>query len=163
MADALYDLDFSILYPLVVVLTVGAACIGAWLDTRSHRRGNKQEDLGMLAGSTLGLLALLFAFSFSLGLSRYDARRSMVLQEANAIGSTANFVLMLPEPSRQPILDLLREYTTVRMGLGCPFDVAKLERDVARSVELQTGLWTIAVALTEASPQPFRFTASSAR
>jgi len=34
------------------------------------------------------MLALLLAFSFSLALSRYEARRNWVLEEANAIGST---------------------------------------------------------------------------
>jgi hypothetical protein len=163
MADWIYDLDFSILYPIVVAMSVGAAGIGAWLGTRSQRRGAKQEDLGMLAGSTLGLLALLLAFSFSLALSRFDTRRSMVLDEANAIGSAANFAIMLPEATRQPILDLLREYTAVRTGLGRPFDPAKLEHDVARSVDLQAMLWQFAVTLTAESPQSlpiYRFVGS---
>jgi hypothetical protein len=43
-----------------------------------------------LTGAALGQLALLLAFSFSLALSRYEARRKWVLEEANAIGSTAN-------------------------------------------------------------------------
>ncbi|GGJ24649.1 hypothetical protein GCM10011320_34920 [Neoroseomonas lacus] len=163
MADSLYDLDFSILYPLVVALSVGSTVLGAWLGNRAQRRGSKAEDLGMLAGSALGLLALLLAFSFSLALSRFDTRRSMVLHEANAIGSTANFALMLPEPARQPIFDLLREYTAVRTGLGRPYDVAKLEQDVARSVALQGRLWQIAVEVTAASPQSlpvYRFVGS---
>lgn len=163
MADWIYDLDFSILYPVVVALSVGAAGLGTWLGHRSQRLGAKQEDLGMLAGSTLGLLALLLAFSFSLGFSRFDARRSMVLEEANAIGSVANFALMLPEPPRQAILDLLRDYTEVRIGLGRPFDLAKLDHDVARAVDLQARLWQFAVTLTDASPQSlpvYRFVGS---
>ena len=163
MADWIYDLDFTILYPGVVALSIGAAGLGAWLGHQSQRRGSKQEDLGMLAGSTLGLLALLLAFSFSLALSRYDARRSMVLQEANAIGSAANFALMLPEPSRRPVLDMLRDYTDVRAGLGRPYDLSKLDRDVARSVDLQARLWQIAVTLTADAPQSlpiYRFVGS---
>ena len=42
----------------------------------------------------------------------------MVLEEANAIGSTGNFALMLPESAQAPILGLLREYTAVRISLG---------------------------------------------
>jgi hypothetical protein len=40
-----------------------------------------------LTGAALGLLALLLGFSFSLALSRYEVRRNLVLQEANAIGT----------------------------------------------------------------------------
>lgn len=153
MADWIYDLNFPILYPVILALAVGAAWCGAALGRRSARRGAKQEDLGMLAGSALGLLALLLAFSFSLALSRFEARRSMVLQEANAIGSAANFALMLPAAERGPILGMLRDYAALRIGLGRPFDAAKLEQDVAQSVELQERLWSIAVAISATSPQ----------
>ena len=39
-----------------------------------------------------------------------------MLEEANAIGSTANFALMLPEPAQKPIISLPRDYTAVRIG-----------------------------------------------
>jgi hypothetical protein len=52
----------------------------------------------------LGLLALLLAFSFSLALSGYEARQNWVLEVANAICSTANFTLMLPEPAQKPMM-----------------------------------------------------------
>ena len=163
MSEWIYDLDFSVLYPLVVALSVGAASLGTWYGIRSHRRGARQEDLGMLAGATLGLLALLLAFSFSLALARFEKRRDMVLAEANAIGSTANFALMLPDTARQPVLALLRDYTILRIGLGRPFDPAKLERDVARAVALQSRLCTIGTAVTDAAPQSlpvYRFVGS---
>jgi hypothetical protein len=90
--------------------------IGAWLG--HNGRESDETDISTLTGATLGLLALLLGFSFSLALSRFDARQSLVLEEANAIGSTANFALMLPEPAQKPILYLLRTYTAVRVGLG---------------------------------------------
>lgn len=163
MSDWIYDLDFTVLYPLVVALSVGAASLGAWYGIRSHRRGARQEDLGMLAGAALGLLALLLAFSFSLAVERFDSRRTMVLEEANAIGSAANFALMLPETARQGVLDLLRDYAALRIGLGRPFDPGKLREDVARSVDLQSRLWNIAVTVTAAAPQSlpvYRFVGS---
>lgn len=153
MSEWIYDLDFLLLYPLLVALSLGAAACGTWCGSRAQRRQAGQEDLGMLAGAALGLLALFLAFSFSLALSRFEGRRMMVLQEANAIGSAANFALMLPDAERQPALDLLKEYTAIRIGLGSPFDAAKLRQDVARSLELQGALWAMGVAATAASPQ----------
>ena len=70
---------------------------------------------------------------------------------------------MLPQPMQRPILDLLRDYTEVRTGLDIPFDPAKFERDIARSVDLQTRLWQQAVAVTATAPQSlsaYRFVAS---
>ena len=163
MFDWLYEADLTILYPLTFVLIAGAAEFGARIGRRSHRVAHGAADTATLTGAALGLLALLLGFSFSLAVSRYEARRDLVLEEANAIGSTANFALMLPEAKQKPILGLLREYTAVRIGLGVPYDPAKLKRDVARSVELQNRLWQQAVAVTASAPQSlpaYRFVAS---
>ena len=162
MFDWLYATNVAILYPMTVVLIAGAAELGAWFRQRSNVLAD-EAPVGTLVGAVLGLLALLLAFSFSLALSRYEARQNWVLEEANAIGSTANFALMLPEPAQKPILHLLRDYTAVRIGLGGPEDPAKLTRDIARSVELQNQLWQQAVTVTTAAPQAlptYRFVAS---
>jgi hypothetical protein len=163
MLDRFYELDQIIVYPALIVLLEAAAEFGAWLGRRFRDGTTGDADIGTLAGAALGLLALLLAFSFSLALSRYDTRRTMVLEEANAIGSTANFALMLPEPSRGQILSLLRDYVAVRIGLGVPFDPLKLDRDIARSLDLQTRLWRQAISVTESAPQSlpaYRFVAS---
>ncbi len=163
MFDRLYELDLAILYPVTIILIAGAAALGAWIGRRVRGGATEGADISTLTGAALGLVALLLAFSFSLALSRYEVRRTLVLEEANAIGSTANFALMLPEPVQGPILRLLRDYTVVRIGLGVPFDPAKLERDVAQSLELQTRLWQQAVAVTATAPQSlpaYRFVAS---
>lgn len=153
MLDWLYDADMTTHFLVTVVLIGGAAELGAWLGRRVRGADNDRTDIGTLTGAALGLLALLLGFSFSLALSRYDARRNLVLAEANAIGSTANFALMLPEPAHKPILKMLRDYTEVRIGLVVPYDPAKLQRDVARSLDLQASLWQQGVAVTAAAPQ----------
>jgi hypothetical protein len=161
--DRLYEADLLYLYPATIILIVAAAEVGARLGRRSRRLADGETDISTLTGAALGLLALLLAFSFSLALSRYDTRRTLVLEEANAIGSTANFALMLPQPAQGPILGLLHDYTAVRIGLGIPFDPIKLDRDIAQSVELQNRLWQQAVAVTAAAPQSlpaYRFVAS---
>jgi hypothetical protein len=145
--------DAKILYPAVIIVLAAAAELGAWGGRYFRGSANKGEDMGTLAGSALGLLALLLAFSFSLALSRYEVRRALVLDEANAIGSTANFALMLPEPAKSSVLGMLRDYGAVRIGLGVPYDPAKLERDVAKSLDLHAKLWQQAVAVSAMAPQ----------
>ncbi len=159
----LYELDLEILCPVTGIVIAGAAELGTWIGLRFRRADSEGSDIGTLTGAALGLLALLLAFSFTIALSRFDVRRTMVLEEANAIGSTANFTLMLPQPAQEPILSLLREYAAVRVGLGVPFDPPKLQRDLARSLDLQSRLWQQAVAVTAAAPQSlpaYRFVAS---
>jgi hypothetical protein len=100
------------------------------------------------------LLALLLAFTLSHALSRYDDRRSLVVEEANAIGSIAHLTSMLPAQAQAPVFSLLRNYVTVRIDFGIPYDPAKLERDVTKSKELLTRLWKQAVAVSEPQSLP---------
>ena len=96
----LYDLDAAFLYPAIAVLIAGAGELGNFVGRRFGKTRTDGSDIGTLTGASLGLLALLLAFSFSLALSRYEARPNRVLEEANAIGSTANFALMLRSPRK---------------------------------------------------------------
>jgi hypothetical protein len=151
--DWFYKLDISLIYAVTIVLIAGAAEFGTWAGLRRYEARGDNSDINTLASAALGLLALLIAFSFSMALSRYETRRDLVLKEANAIGSTANFALMLPPSAEGPILSMLREYVTVRKGLGGPYDSSRMKRDVARSLDLQARLWREAAAVTAAEPQ----------
>lgn len=159
----LYELDPAIVYPVILLLVAGAAELGKELGKRFPHDEAGSAHLGTLTGAAIGLVGLLLAFSFSMALSRFEARRNWVLEEANAISSAANFALMLPQPVQKPILDLLRDYTEVRIGLDIPFDPAKLDNDIARSILIQNRLWRQAVAVTATAPQSlavYRFVAS---
>jgi len=146
-----YDINFFVLALLTIILIVGSAELGAWLGRRASV--SNETDISTLTGATLGLLALLLGFSFSLALSRFDARQTLVLEEANAIGSTANFAVMLPEAVKKPVLDMLRDYAALRIDLGVPYGRPKLDRDIARSLDLQAKLWQQAVTVSAMAPQ----------
>jgi len=95
-----------------------------------------------LEASVLGLLALMIGFTFAVALSRFEARREGVLNEANAIGTTALRARLLPAPHSQDCLKLLREYVQVRLDLTqkipSPLD---LKAVLDRSNAIQEALW----------------------
>ncbi len=91
--------------------------------------------------------------TYSLSLGRYDARRTMVLEEANAIGTTANYAMMLPADHHAPVIAMLRSYTKLRIGLGAPYDEGKFTQDIASSNILLSRLWHQATAVTTEQPQ----------
>jgi len=68
-----------------------------------------------LLSAVLGLLALLLGFSFSMAMDRYDTRRQLVIEEANALGTTWLRVQLLEEPDRALMSDLLRRYVDARL------------------------------------------------
>jgi len=131
---------------LLVLLSVeGGYRLGRYRHKISSRE--KEEPVGAMVGATLGLLAFLLAFTFGLAATRFDARRDVVLGEANAIGTTYLRAAMLPE-SRAEIRALLRDYVDVRL------EIVKTRQAVGvrRSEELQGQLWSRTVSLGEKHP-----------
>lgn len=143
-------LDFSsvplwLIFLLSLGLIVGAIELGRWLGASEKVR--KSETVTMLVGALLGLLALIMGFTFSVALSRFEARLDAVLEEANAIGTTALRARLLHEPEASASLKLLRDYVRVRLDVtqraASPAEVATA---VERSNEIQEALWREAKA-----------------
>ncbi len=62
-------------------------------------RGAKTH-IGGLQTALLGLLALLLGFTFAMSVTRFEARKNLVLEEANAIGNaTGDRNCCLPPPA----------------------------------------------------------------
>src|SRR5688572_21496365 len=68
-----------------------------------------------LVGAVLALLGLLLAFSFSIVDSRFSARKALVLDEANAIGTSYLRAKILPDPHATRVRSLLRQYVDARV------------------------------------------------
>jgi hypothetical protein len=93
-----------------------AALVGALLNRRPA--SDEEGPQGYVISAALGLMALLIGFTFSMAVERFDARRLLVLDEANAIGTTYLRVQLLPEPHRARMTDLLIRYTDNRIQLA---------------------------------------------
>jgi hypothetical protein len=102
-----------------------------------------------MANASLALLAFMLAFTFGFAASRVEARRSLLLDEANAIGTTYLRTGTLPEAERAKPRALLREYAGARLAATRP---GEMEVQIRRSVELQQRLWEHAAALAERQP-----------
>ena len=132
---------------LTVVLTLSSFEIGFRLGRCKRREG--EGALCTLVGAGMGLLAFLLAFTFGLAASRFDDRRQLVLDEANAIGTAYLRAGLVPEPHGSEIQRLLRDYADARIEAVQP---GKLDAAIARSEELHGHLWTEAAALGQSDP-----------
>ena len=75
---------------------------------------SRKAQAGTVLGAMLALVGFLVAFTFGMAGSQYDARRKLVIDEANAIGTTYLRAAHMPEPHRSNIRQLLREYAADR-------------------------------------------------
>jgi len=144
--DALPLWGFFVLTFLLVLLAIeGGYRLGRFRVTRKEHE--KEAPVGAMVSAMLGLLAFILAFTFSLAAQRFDMRRQVLLDEANAIGTTYLRAAMLPQHEEQ-IRSLLRDYVDVRLA-AVQGGVAE---GIRRSEELQNRLWADAVALARDNP-----------
>jgi hypothetical protein len=136
-----------------VVTIVGATVVGAFVGRRVRKHAGVDQPFGALQAALLGLVALLLAFGLSLALSRYEDRRSSLVNEANAIGTTWLRAQMLPEPIRSESLPLLVQYTESAIDVNDyqPGSEEELAA-VTREDELQRDLWALAGQALAAQP-----------
>ena len=131
---------------LTIVVFVLAAIEGGYrLGGYRHRYAGREKEapVGAMVGATLGLLAFMLAFTFGMAASRFDTRKQLVLDEANAIGTTYLRAAMLPERGDE-IRALLRSYVEARLEAVRSGRVAE---EILRSEDIQNQLWSAATAI----------------
>ena len=76
--------------PICLVLLVVVTELGYRFGLKLHQAddGARKGQIAGIEGAILGLLALLLGFTFALAVQRYETRRTLVVEEANAIGTT---------------------------------------------------------------------------
>lgn len=99
----------------LVILWLGILA-GCWIrESRAAVVESENKVITVLEGALLTLFGLLMGFTFSMAVSRYDMRKLLQVQEANAVGTTWLRTATLPEPVRKDGQSLLREYVRERL------------------------------------------------
>ena len=121
--------------------------VGRWWQERTP--DEKEGPSGVLVGSLLALMAFLLAITMGMASDRFDSRRQLVLEEANAIGTVYLRAGYLSQPASDQTRELLREYAPLRVNTE---NDARLADQFARSGEIAAELWMIAEPLARESP-----------
>jgi hypothetical protein len=115
----------------------------------------ERSETSTLQGGMLALLGLLLAFTFAMASQRFDNRKQLVLDEANAIGTA--YLRATAVPGGEEVAELLRRYVDVRLeGAASARNPEDLRRAVAESERLHDAMWSRAAALARANPDPLR-------
>ena len=109
-ADFLYNIDEGVVLILLFIALIAALEISSWLGRkgRAHIDDVGKSHASSLQTSIIGLLALLLAFVLSMAISRYETRRQLVVDAANAIGTTYLRAKLLTSPYATDATGLLQ-------------------------------------------------------
>ncbi|WP_250454656.1 hypothetical protein [Caballeronia sp. ATUFL_M2_KS44] len=139
---------------LSLILMSAAAYLGARLRRARPMADDMREDFGIVQSAALTLLALVIGFSLSMAVGRYDQRKNLEEEEANAIGTEVLRAELLPAAQASAIRTLLARYTAQRIRFYQTADGDELQHINATTTELQTQLWTEARSGASAQPSP---------
>ena len=94
----LYRIDEVVINWVFLALTLTAAEVGFRLGRRFEARTpeNIKSQIFTVEAGILGILALLLGFTMSMAVSRFEIRKQLVLEEADAIGTSSLRAELLP-------------------------------------------------------------------
>jgi hypothetical protein len=144
-------LIFSVLFIIfAVALEIGFRLAAI---RNANEDGDLHEQAVGVGDGVVVLLSLLL--DFTLALPRFDQRRELIVDEANAIGTTTLGAQTLPDLARTISLELLREYVGARIDFSENAGrVDKLDAAIDRTHQIQASLWQLAVDVAAKNPTP---------
>lgn len=109
-----------------------------------------RAGLGVVDGAIFGLLGLLIAFAFSGAAARFDGRKALIAQEANAVGTAWLRLDLLPRESQPALRELFRQYLEARIaGYRKLPDLEAAFAEDQRATALQADIWSKCVPLCQ--------------
>ncbi len=143
-------LFFVMLAALFLVVEIGRM-IGQQLSV--HEDTLRHEQLVASRDAIGILMSLLLGFTLAMALSRYDQRKQLMVDEANAIGTTSLRTTMLPDSARERMLGLLREYAQARVRFSqAALDGQKMTQSIEQTKKLQSQMWLTATDVAKSAP-----------
>jgi hypothetical protein len=124
-----------------------------------RRRLGKDEEgaragLGAVEGAVFALMGLLIAFTFSGAAARFDTRRQLIVDEANAIGTAWLRLDLLPAAAQPELRELFRRYLDGRLAVYQMPDVKAALAELAKPNALQGDIWSRATVACRESANP---------
>jgi hypothetical protein len=145
------------------VLVFAISLVTLWLAARAGDIARKRvhpidddqrEDFGVIRNAILTLLGLVVGFTFSMAVSRYDQRKNLEEEEANAIGTEYLRADLLPASDASRVRDLLRQYLEQRVLYYTSRDADRLAEIDAKTGSLQAELWSAVMGAGNSQPTP---------
>src|SRR2546426_2350934 len=136
-------LSLGLFVGMLVLLEVGRR-IG--VQRLAQNPEGAEAGVAVVDGAVFAILGLLIAFTFSGAATRFDARRQLIVEETNDIGTAYLRLDLLPPDARPALRESFRSYLDSRIETYRKLpDIAAARASLAKSNELQRQIWRQAV------------------
>ena len=146
--DTIGIAGFAILLLVGIHLTME---LGVRWGRRNQRDSAEIRSFGPVEAGVYSLLALLIGFTFGDAMTRWELRRQLMVQEANAIGEVYLRADLLADDERRVLRQQLKRYVHARIDLYSALHQTEAPQDETLGAELlQDSIWTSTFAATSA-------------
>jgi hypothetical protein len=151
----LFELDLITLLLCAIAVFLIALEVGYRLGRRRQDKTDEPDKshTNALQGATLGLLALLLGFTFAMAVSRFDNRKTVIMEQANAIGTAELRSRLLPAAYAEKAAPLFRDYVADWLQYrSAGSDVGTIKAAEGSAFRIEAQLWDIARDATAEDP-----------
>lgn len=139
-------LGLTLLAALAAAMWAGSAAARRWQARKKSQEAPFEPDQNVI-GASIGLLSLLLGFTFSMAIDRFDLRRELVTEEANAISTTYLMAQTFNEADRTKLSEMLMDYVSQRIVVAQEGDPDKVRVRIAENMRLKNQFWAASLAV----------------
>lgn len=137
---------FLVLSILSMIISIEIGFYGA---QRRQGKPNKSQmaQVRAIMGASLGLLAFMLAFSFSIAQSHYETRTDAYLQEITAVDAAYRGADLLNTEHQMAAKEMLREFVALRRQTSnavAENDLESVVADIRNAERIHDQLWSVA-------------------
>lgn len=145
----------AILFVVMLALMGVATGFGSMVLRRKRPMAKDgRDDFHIVQGATLTLLALLIGFTLSMAVGRYDQRKNLEEEEANAIGTQYLRADLIADMHGQQLKALLIRYLDQRILYYRTRDSETLREIGQETTRIQDEMWKIVRDTALEKPNP---------
>ena len=144
----------AIYLAIILILFLSAEIgfsIGKVRKNKINNAGGEDKQTGSIMGASLGLLAFLLAFSFNIVTNIHQERKSLVVEEANAIGTLYLRTELFELKQAEEIKEILKEYVSLRVNMAESLSNETYSKGIEESERLQKRVWSLVRDITQLS------------
>jgi hypothetical protein len=136
----LFDLEAVYIIVILFFLMLGAIWIGYKIGLKKTKTDNKNSEI---SSALLGLLALILGFTFAMAGSRYENRKTNLIDEANCIGTAILRSDIYPDSLKNEFKKDFKAYLNSRRDYYLlDNDEVKLTASLKQSATVSERLWS---------------------
>ena len=146
-----------LIVPLFLVAMLALMAVGHRVGTHRIAEDTESVRMGLVSVETavFGVLGLILAFTYSGASTRFELRRTVAIQEANAVGTAWLRLDLLAPPAQADLKEKMRRYGRAHVAAydALP-DYAAFHARLAQAKSMQAQIWATAAAAVREAPPP---------